>query len=104
MCTDTITNIKRILKITKRKLVSKIAEVLEDQIQKNKKRNLKKSNIPDQSPFNSSIPPTLSLAEFLVRLSTGTNIEESTLILAFIYLTRLITEAEVLLTDYNVYK
>jgi hypothetical protein len=109
MCTETTKNPKKVWKMTKRRIAGKISDILEEYIRKNKRKNSKKAKSAitttnDLSPFNSSKPTGGSVLEFLIKIISDWNIEESTIILSFIYLNRLINEIGLLLTDYNVQK
>ena len=54
--------------------------------------------------FSSTIIPSISIMDYLIRIQTYSNIEKSTLIISLIYIDRLCHKAKVTLTYYNIHR
>ena len=87
-------------------LLNKINQILEIVLKENKKlKNYKeKLNSQKNMSFSSSYVPPISLKQYLSRILNYTEAEESTIIIALIYLDRLSGISKVILTPYNVYR
>lgn len=65
-----------------------------------------KSKVKSQSKqiFSSKALPKISLSDYLHRIIKYTKVEESTVIMALIYIDRLCRKRKIMLTEYNVYR
>lgn len=82
-------------------LLKEISEILTSIIQNNRKnRNGKKDN----SPFVHEHAPKISIFDYLLRIQKYSNIENSSFIIALIYIDRICTKKGIILTKYNIHR
>ena len=82
-------------------LLKEISETLTSIIQKNRKiKNGKKDN----SPFVHEHAPKISIFDYLLRIQKYSNIENSTFIIALIYIDRICLKKGIILTKYNIHR
>lgn len=55
-------------------------------------------------PFYFQVPPLISVCKYIIRIVHNTNISQSTLIIALIYLDRLFREHNVIIDEYTVHR
>ena len=80
-------------------LLKEIADTLSSIISESKKL---KNSIDTNSPFNHKYVPKISLFDYLFRIQKYTGIENSTLIIALIYIDRICKKKQITLTKYNI--
>ena len=87
-------------------LLSSIASTLEKVIEENKSLNSYNKIIKDQSSmiFSSSVPPKISLFDYLYRIQLYSEVDDSTLIIALIYIDRLCEISTIMLTPHNIHR
>ena len=78
-----------------------ISETLNSIIQESKKSN-KKQN--DHSPYTNGHAPKISLFDYLLRIQKYTEVEDSTLIIALIYIDRICKKKGIVLSKYNIHR
>ena len=92
---------------TKNKImVKKINQVLEIVLEENKSLNNYKEKLVSQRnmSFTSLHKPPITIEKYLERILNYTAAEESTIIIALIYIDRLSNISNVILTPYNIHK
>ena len=72
-------------------------------IQKNKQMKKKPKKGPDE-PFYSKFIPVLSIEKFLIRIVKYTEAENNTLIVAYLYITKLLNKEKFILSLNNIYR
>ena len=92
---------KEIIMYKDRNLLKIISETLNSIIQESKKPN-KKQN--DHSPFTHEHAPKISLFDYLLRIQKYTEVEDSTLIIALIYIDRICKKKGIVLSKYNIHR
>ena len=92
---------KEIIMYKDRNLLKIISETLNSIIQESKKPN-KKQN--DHSPFTHGHAPKISLFDYLLRIQKYTEVEDSTLIIALIYIDRICKKKGIVLSKYNIHR
>ena len=92
---------KEIIMYKDRNLLKIISETLNSIIQESKKSN-KKQN--DHSPFTHGHAPKISLFDYLLRIQKYTEVEDSTLIIALIYIDRICKKKGIVLSKYNIHR
>lgn len=88
-------------------LVSAIADVLNKIIAQHKKDNRYYNRIvrrQKRMAFSLPTKPDISLFDYLNRIISYSKLEESTLIIALIYIDRVCKSNHIIITDYNVYR
>lgn len=81
-------------------LLKEIADTLISIVSTNKKNVTRKEN----SPFNNKHVPNISIFDYLVRIQKYSGIENSTMIIALIYIDRICSKKHMVLTKYNVHR
>ena len=89
--------------ITTEDIINYISSYLLNIIQKNKKMKKKPSKGPNE-PLYSKFIPVLSIDKFLVRVVKYTEAENNTLIVAYLYIIKLIKREKFILSLNNVYR
>ena len=82
-------------------LLKEISCTLTSIIQNNKKN---KNGKKDNSPFVHEHVPKISILDYLLRIQKYSNIENSTFIIALIYIDRICEKNEIILTKYNIHR
>ena len=82
-------------------LLKEIADTLTSIISKSQNS---KNPIKEISPFKRDYVPKISLFDYLYRIQKYTGVENSTLILALIYIDRICSKKQVTLTKYNIHR
>ena len=82
-------------------LLKEIADTLASIIFQNKNS---KNQVNEISPFQHDNVPKISLFDYLYRIQKYTGIENSTLILALIYIDRICSKKKIILTKYNIHR
>ena len=87
-------------------LLSSISSTLNRVIEENKPLKTYNKRVKDQSSmvFSSPIPPTISLFDYLYRIQLYSEIDDSTLIIALIYIDRLCELSTIMLTPHNIHR
>ena len=87
-------------------LFKKITQILEIVLLENKKSNNYKDKLISQKNmcFSSSCIPSIDLKKYLERIIIYTESEDSTIIIAFIYIDRLSKFSGIILTPYNIHR
>ena len=87
-------------------LLFSISMTLLQIVSENHSKPTYKSKLKSQSKqiFSSKNLPKISLSDYLHRIIKYTKIEESTVIMALIYIDRLCRKRKIMLTEYNVYR
>ena len=88
------------------KLVKKISEIIRLVIKQNKTLDNYKEKVSSQKnmSFTSHNKPSLSIKDYLIRIATYSEAEESSIILSLIYIDRLNEISSTILTPYNVHR
>ena len=81
-------------------LLKEIADTLISIVSKNKKKVTKNEN----SPFNHKHVPKISIFDYLVRIQKYSGIENNTIIIALIYIDRICSKKNIVLTKYNIHR
>jgi hypothetical protein len=89
--------------ITTEDIINYISSNLLAIIQKNKKMKKKPKKGPDE-PFYSKFIPVLSIEKFLIRIVKYTEAENNTLIVAYLYITKLLNKEKFILSLNNIYR
>ena len=99
------TNTTSVVSNINKTLISSIALTLEKVIEENKSLNSYNKSIKDQSSmvFSSSVPPKISLFDYLYRIQLYSEVDDSTLIIALIYIDRLCEISTIMLTPHNIH-
>lgn len=92
---------KEIIKIKNRNIIKIISETLNSIIQESNKSK-KKQN--DHSPFVHEHVPKISLFDYLLRIQKYSEVEDSTLIIALIYIDRICKKKGIILSKYNIHR
>jgi hypothetical protein len=82
-------------------LLKEISDTLTSIIQNNKKNKHARN---DNSPFVHEHAPKLSIFDYLLRIQKYSNIENSTFIIALIYIDRICQKKGIILTKYNIHR
>ena len=82
-------------------LLKEISEILTSIIQNNRKN---KNGKKDNSPFVHEHAPKISIFDYLLRIQKYSNIENSSFIIALIYIDRICTKKRIILTKYNIHR
>ena len=82
-------------------LLKEISDTLTSIIQNNKKNKYGKN---DKSPFVHQHAPKISIFDYLLRIQKYSNIENSTFIIALIYIDRICHKKGIVLTKYNIHR
>ena len=82
-------------------LLKEISDTLTSIILNNKKN---KNGKKDNSPFVHEHAPKISIFDYLLRIQKYSNIENSTFIIALIYIDRICAKKEIILTKYNIHR
>lgn len=100
------TNTTSVVSNINKTLLSSIALTLEKVIEENKSLNSYNKRIKDQSSmvFSSSVPPKISLFDYLYRIQLYSEVDDSTLIIALIYIDRLCEISTIMLTPHNIHR
>ena len=87
-------------------LIYKIYIILDSILEENKYLKNYKEKIDKQKKlvFYSNEIPTISIIDYLYRIQSLTNIEDSTLIIALIYIDKICEKASIILTEYNIHR
>ena len=90
----------------KYRLIQSISFTLENIISHNLTltNNLNTKSTTTTSPFSSTIIPGITLYQYLLRICAFTQIENETLITAFIYIDRVCSVGNEMLNEYNVHR
>ena len=89
--------------ITTEDIINYISSNLLAIIQKKKKMKKKPKKGPDE-PFYSKFIPVLSIEKFLIRIVKYTEAENNTLIVAYLYITKLLNKEKFILSLNNIYR
>ena len=82
-----------------------ISLTLDDIIAKNEAENREKNEVNyDDSPFVNVKIPKISIEDYLNRIQKYSNLEDSTLVIALIYIDRLLENQNIILSKYNVFR
>ena len=82
-------------------LLKEISDTLTSIILNNKKN---KNGKKDNSPFVHEHAPKISIFDYLLRIQKYSNIENSTFIIALIYIDRICEKKKIILTKYNIHR
>ena len=82
-------------------LLKEISDTLTSIILNNKKN---KNGKKDNSPFVHEHAPKISILDYLLRIQKYSNIENSTFIIALIYIDRICEKKKIILTKYNIHR
>ena len=87
-------------------ILNKINQILQFVIEENKnlKNYSEKLKLQKKMSFNSNFIPSISLKKYLDRIAKYTEAEESTLIIALIYIDRICEMANIILTPFNIHR
>lgn len=87
-------------------LISSISISLIQLVSENRSKSNYKAQLKAQahSPFTSLSIPCISLSDYLHRIWKYSNMDESSLILALIYIDRLCKKKKIILTEFNVHR
>ena len=98
------TNTTSVVSNINKTLLSSIALTLEKVIEENKSLNSYNKSIKDQSSmvFSSSVPPKISLFDYLYRIQLYSEVDDTTLIIALIYIDRLCEISTIMLTPHHI--
>ena len=96
-------SIENIIKITTENIINYISSSLLSIIQNNKKMKKKPSKDPNE-PLYSKMIPVLSIKKFLIRIVKYTEAENNTLIVAYLYIIKLIKIENFILSLNNIYR
>ena len=90
----------------KEDVMSSVAFTLMQLISENHSKQNFKAKLKSQSKqiFSSRNLPKISISDYLYRIMKYTKVEESTLIIALIYIDRFCKNKKVILTEYNVHR
>lgn len=93
-------------KLPNYKLIKAIAKTLDTILENNKKKSNYKEIVKKQSKmaFSANLIPGISIEDYLLRIQTYANVEESTLIICLIFIDKLCHTADVTLTHYNIHR
>ena len=92
---------KEIIMLKDRNLLKIISETLNSIIEENNKSKKKKN---DHSPFDHNHAPKISLFDYLLRIQKYSEVEDSTLIIALIYIDRICKKKGIVLSKYNIHR
>ena len=92
---------KEIIMLKDRNLLKIISETLNSIIEENNKSKTKKN---DHSPFDHNHAPKISLFDYLLRIQKYSEVEDSTLIIALIYIDRICKKKGIVLSKYNIHR
>ena len=92
---------KEIIMLKDRNLLKIISETLNSIIEENNKSKKKKN---DHSPFEHNHAPKISLFDYLLRIQKYSEVEDSTLIIALIYIDRICKKKGIVLSKYNIHR
>ena len=82
-----------------------ISLTLDDIIAKNEAENRENNEVNyDDSPFVNVKIPKISIEDYLNRIQKYSNLEDSTLVIALIYIDRLLENQNIILSKYNVFR
>ena len=100
-----ITNIDSEQSVDDFSILQRISSALNDIISKNEKENIENnaSDCDDSLFFNEKVPK-ISIEDYLKRIKKYTHLEDSTLVIALIYIDRLLENQNIKLSKYNVYR
>ena len=89
-----------------RQLLNKINQILEIVLKENKNlKNYKQKLVSQKNmSFSASFIPPISVKQYLARILKYSEAEESTLIIALIYIDRLNNISNIILTPYNIHR
>ena len=87
-------------------ILNKINQILQIVIEENKnlKNYSEKLKSQKKMPFNSNFIPSISPKKYIDRIAKYTEVEESTLIIALIYIDRICEMAKIILTPFNIHR
>ena len=87
-------------------LIKSISKTLVTILENNKKKSNYKEIVKKQSKmaFSANLIPGISIEDYLLRIQTYANVEESTLIICLIFIDKLCHTADVTLTHYNIHR
>lgn len=93
-------------KLPNYKLIKAIAKTLDSILENNKKKSNYKEIVKKQGKmaFSANLIPGISIEDYLLRIQTYANVEESTLIICLIFIDKLCHTADVTLTHYNIHR
>ena len=82
-----------------------ISLTLDDIITKNEAENRENNEVNyEESPFVNVKIPKISIEDYLNRIQKYSNLEDSTLVIALIYIDRLLENQNIILSKYNVFR
>ena len=84
-------------------LLESISSTLEKLIEETSKKYYGIKKVNPTSIFNSTIPPQISVFNYLTRIAKYTNVEQSTLIISIIYIDRL-CQKNYFINEHNIHK
>ena len=104
--TNDCDSLESFLLISYNSIIYKIYVVLNSYLEENKYLKNYKEKIEKQKKlvFYSSEIPTISIIDYLYRIQSLTNIEDSTLIISLIYIDKICEKASIILTEYNIHR
>ena len=86
-------------------IIQRISQAIDDIINENEEENNKNSLVDcDYSLFSHKIIPKISIEDYLNRIQKYSELEDSTLIIALIYIDRLLENKNIKLSIYNVHR
>lgn len=93
-------------RICDRRITSTIAKIITEIVQENKSLDLSKEylDIQRRLPFFSKIPASVNVFKYIDRIIKYTHVEESTFILALIYIDRICEYNDIILTEQNIHR
>lgn len=88
------------------KTIHSIAKIFETLIQENKKIKDYKKILRSQasSPFSNKVKPPITLENYLSRIGEYSGVEASTMIIALVYIDRVVDSSHVIITEYNIHR
>jgi hypothetical protein len=89
-----------------KKIVNTVSHILATVVGENYYQKVPKNLIESQKkmPFFSTNPTSVSISDFLYRILKYTHIEESTLVLALIYIDKVCESKDVILNKFNIHR
>ena len=89
-----------------KKIIKTISNIISEIVEENKFLNFSKENLDLQKKlsFFSKIPASVTIHKYIERIVKYTHVEESTFILALIYIDRICEYNDIILTDGNIHR
>jgi len=104
--TSASTNIEYEEKKANKKIIKTISNIITEIVEENKFINFSNETLEIQKKlsFFSKIPASVTISKYVERIIKYTHIEESTFILALIYIDRICEFNDIILTDGNIHR